>query len=71
MFAALLSTIEHATHPLKELAPQALALDRMLDMADARNRKAGHAGGDKISKDEAMEYADFVIEWVQIFKGWY
>lgn len=71
MFAALLSTIEHATHPLKDLAPQALALHRILDMADARNRKAGHAGGDKISKDEAMEYADFVIEWVQIFKGWY
>lgn len=71
MFAALLSTIEHATHPLKDLAPQALALDRILDMADARNRKAGHAGGDKISKDEAMEYADFVIEWVQIFKDWY
>lgn len=71
MFAALLSTIEHATHPLKDLAPQALALDRILDMADARNRKAGHAGGDKISKDEAMEYADFVIEWVQIFEGWY
>ena len=71
MFAALLSTIEHATHPLKDLAPQALALDRILDMADARNRKAGHAGGDKISKDEAMEYADFVIEWIEIFKGWY
>ena len=71
MFAALLSTIEHATHPLKDLAPQVLALDRILDMADARNRKAGHAGGDKISKDEAVEYADFVIEWVQIFKGWY
>jgi len=71
MFAALLSTIEHTTHPLKDLAPQALALDRILDMADARNRKAGHAGGDKINKDEAMEYADFVIEWVQIFKGWY
>ena len=71
MFAALLSTIEHATHPLKELAPQALALDRILDMADARNRKAGHAGGDKISKDEAVEYADFVIEWTGNFREWY
>ena len=71
MFAALLSTIEHATHPLKELPPQALDLDRILDMADARNRKAGHAGGEKISKEDAMEYADFVVEWVQIFKGWY
>lgn len=71
MFAALLSTIEHSTHPLKDISPRSLALDRMLDMADARNRKAGHAGDDKISKDEAMEYADFVVEWVQIFKGWY
>jgi hypothetical protein len=71
MFATLLSTIEHATHPLKDLAPQAIALDRILDMADARNRKAGHAGGDKISKDEAMEYANFVVGWVQIFKDWY
>lgn len=71
MFAALLSTIEHPTHPLKDMSPQSLALDRMLDMADARNRKAGHAGSDKISKDEAIKYADFVIEWVQIFKDWY
>lgn len=71
MFAALLSTIEHPAHPLKEIFHQTLALDRILDMADARNRKAGHAGGDKISKDEAMGYADFIVEWVQIFKGWY
>lgn len=71
MFAALLSTIEHTTHPLKDLVPQALALDRILDMADARNRKAGHAGGDKISKDEAMEYADFVIQWTGNFREWY
>lgn len=71
MFAALLSTIEHSTHPLKDISPQTLALDRMLDMADARNRKAGHAGGEKISKDDAMEYANFVVEWVEIFKGWY
>lgn len=71
MFASLLSTIEHATHPLKDLAPQALALDRILDMADARNRKAGHAGGDKISKDEAMEYACFVIQWTGNFREWY
>jgi hypothetical protein len=71
MFAALLSTIEHSFHPLKEISLQALALDRVLDMADARNRKAGHAGGDAIGKDEAMEYADFIVEWVQLFKEWY
>lgn len=71
MFAALLSTIEHATHPLKDLDSEVLALDRILDMADARNRKAGHAGGDKISKDEAMEHADFVVKWTEKFREWY
>lgn len=71
MFAALLSTIEHTTHPLKDLAPQDLALDRILDMADAPNRKAGHAGGEKISKEEAMKYAEFVIAWTENFMEWY
>jgi hypothetical protein len=71
MFAALLSTVEHTTHPLKDISAQSLALDRILDMADARNRKAGHAGGERISKDDAMAYANFVIEWVKIFKDWY
>ena len=71
IFASLVSTIEHTTHPLRDISAQTLALDRILDMADARNRKAGHAANDKISKDEAMEYAELVIEWIQIFKGWY
>ena len=71
MFAALLSTVEHATHPLRELSGDTLALDRILDMTDARNRKAGHAGGERITKEDAMAFADFVVQWVQIFKGWY
>lgn len=71
IFAALLSTVEHTSHPVKDIPPETLALGRLLDMADARNRKAGHAGGGKVSKDEAMGYADFVVEWVQIFKDWY
>ena len=48
-----------------------LQLARLLDMADARNKKAGHSGSERIDREEAMEHADFVIEWVQIFKGWY
>jgi alpha-galactosidase/6-phospho-beta-glucosidase family protein len=40
-------------------------------MADARNKKAGHSGSERIDREEAMKHADFVIEWIQIFKGWY
>lgn len=71
MFAALLSTIEHSDHPFLKLSDDELRLTRLLDMADARNKKAGHSGSERIDREEAMEHADFVIEWVQIFKGWY
>ncbi|NGM87472.1 hypothetical protein G5B35_09145 [Parapusillimonas sp. SGNA-6] len=71
LFAALLATVDQVEHPFLKLPADALRLSRMLDMADARNKKAGHSGGERIDREDAMEYADFVIEWVQIFKDWY
>ena len=71
LFAGLLGTVDQASHPFLKLSADELQLARLLDMADARNKKAGHSGGERIDREEAMEHADFVIEWVQIFKGWY
>ncbi len=71
LFAGLLGTVDQVGHPLLKLSADELRLSRLLDMADARNKKAGHSGGERIDREEALEYADFVIEWVQIFKGWY
>jgi len=71
LFAGLLGTVDQVGHPFLNLSDDELRLSRLLDMADARNKKAGHSGGERIDREEAMEYADFVIEWVQIFKGWY
>jgi len=71
LFAALLATDDHGRHPFHSLSADVLRLKRMLDMADARNKKAGHSGADRIDKEEAMEYAKFVVEWVQIFKDRY
>lgn len=71
LFAGLLGTVDQAGHPFLKLSTDELRLSRLLDMADARNKKAGHSGDEKIDRKDAMEYADFVIEWVQIFKGWY
>jgi hypothetical protein len=70
-FAGLLGTVDQVGHPFLNLSADELRLSRLLDMADARNKKAGHSGGERIEREDAMEYADFVIEWVQIFKGWY
>lgn len=71
LFAALLATVDQGRHPFLSLSADELGLKRMLDMADARNKKAGHSGADRIDKEEAMEYAKFIVEWVQIFKDRY
>ena len=71
LFAGLLGTVDQVGHPFLNLSDDELQLSRLLDMADARNKKAGHSGGERIDREEAIKYADFVIEWVQIYKGWY
>ena len=71
LFAALLATVDKAGHPFHSLSAEDLRLSRLIDVADARNKKAGHSGADRIRKDEAMEYAEFVVEWVQLFREWY
>jgi len=63
--------VDQASHPFLKLSDDELQLTRLLDMADARNKKAGHSGSERIDREEAMKHADFVIEWIQIFKGWY
>jgi hypothetical protein len=71
LFAGLLGTVDQVDHPFLKLSADELRLSRLLDMADARNKKAGHSGGERIDREEAVEYADFIIDWVQIFKDWY
>jgi hypothetical protein len=71
LFAAILSTVDRRIHPLIDKTETDLQLARLLDLANARNKKSGHASLSKASKDEAIDFANFAIEWVQIFKGWY
>lgn len=71
LFASMLGTVDQVDHPFLKLSADELQLSRLLDMADARNKKAGHSGGERIEREVAMEYADFTIEWVQIFKDYY
>jgi len=71
LFASLLATVDKPEHPFHSLTADNLQLNRLIDMADARNKKAGHSGADRIQKDEAMEFAQLVVEWVQLFRGWY
>lgn len=71
LVAAMFATVEHADHPLKKLRKETLQIDGLLDMANDRNRKAGHASADKLSKEVAMRHADFLIEWANNFKEWY
>ncbi|MDO4231364.1 MAG: hypothetical protein Q4D19_04455 [Lautropia sp.] len=70
LYACLLATVDHDDHPMALIGANDLALTRLLDMADARNRGAGHAGAGTIRKDEALGYADFVVNWMELFKGY-
>ena len=42
-----------------------------MGMATARNRKTGHASLDKAEKEQALEFAEFAIGWVHMFREWY
>jgi len=69
LIAALFSTIEHTQHPFKYLAN--LPLNKLIEMTDLRNKTTAHAGTEKITKEQAMGYADFIVDWIKFFKGWY
>jgi hypothetical protein len=71
LFASLLATVDHRDHPFFSLNSDQLGLTRLLEMADTRNRKAGHSGAERVSKDDALKYAEFVVDWIQIFERWY
>lgn len=71
LFASLLATIDQEKHPFLSLSADELKLGQLLDMADARNKKAGHSGIERVDKENAIQYANFAIEWIQIFKAWY
>jgi hypothetical protein len=71
LFAAILSTVDRQGHPLVTIPDSDLQLGRLLDLATARNKKSSHASSRKAGKDEAIDFANFAIEWVKLFKDWY
>lgn len=71
VFANLLATVEWAAHPFKTISAEKLALAKLLDMTDARNKKVGHSGVQKITKDDALAYAEFLINWIKHFEDWF
>jgi hypothetical protein len=70
LFAAILGAVDRQIHPFINKDDSDLKFNRLLDLADLRN-KAAHASLSKASKDEALGFAEFAIEWVQSYKEWY
>lgn len=69
--AALLTTANHREHPLLRLSEREAGLGRLLELANARNRKGSHAGLQDATKGEALEHAETALGWVRAFKDWY
>lgn len=69
VFAALLTTMDRPEHPFRRLTTEALALERLLQLADLRN-KATHASGKEFDMTEVVQSAKFALNWTAQFKEW-
>lgn len=69
--AALLTTARHRSHPLLVLSGSEVNLGGLLELADTRNRQAGHAGSRDAVRQDALKHAETALNWVKIFKDWY
>jgi hypothetical protein len=69
MFAALVTTMHEPDHPFRRLTPEALALDRLIDLADLRN-KATHANDREFQMTEVVQAAKFALQWTSQLKEW-
>lgn len=69
LFAALLTTLNRPEHPFRHLAPEALALGRLLQLAKSRN-EATHASGKEFHMTEVVQAAKFALDWTAQLKEW-
>ena len=66
LVAALLSTHEHESHPLR-LAP-ITALDWTLI---GQRNKGGHATTFRLRRDPVLDFAEMALRWVALFNSHY
>ena len=71
LFAVLLSTGDHPTHPFNILAGSGIPIAEILDLADARNKGAGHANEGRVDEAQVRRYSSLAVNWVKIFNAWY
>lgn len=69
LFGALLSSADDPNHPFRKLAPENLALEQILRLADLRNQ-AAHASGKAFDKEEVVQLGEFALNWTLQFKEW-
>ncbi|MCP8687139.1 hypothetical protein [Marinobacterium sedimentorum] len=69
LFGALLSTLNDSSHPLRKIAPEKLALDQVLELADLRN-DAAHASGKDFEQGKVVQLGEFALNWTLLFKDW-
>jgi len=69
LFAALMTTLDVPDHPFRRLSAEALALDRLLRLANLRN-DANHASGRDFTVTEVVHDAQFALNWASQFGEW-
>ncbi|MDO4683249.1 MAG: hypothetical protein Q4B17_10750 [Lautropia sp.] len=69
IFANYLAASDHDRHPFRMKSRESLALDDLIDMVNLRNRTGAHAWNGSVDEDRIMKFSEFLIQWVQVFKG--
>lgn len=69
LFAALMTTLDVPEHPFRRVGTEALALDRLLRLANLRN-DANHASGRNFTVTEVAQEAQFALNWASQFGEW-
>ncbi len=76
LFAAAMGTLNHSGHPFKTLLPRELQLDRLLLLADLRNRSS-HAQSRftgreaaPLTYEETLDNIQYALGFTEFFKEW-
>ncbi|GFM49994.1 hypothetical protein PSCICE_12610 [Pseudomonas cichorii] len=76
LFAAAMGTLNHSGHPFKTLLPRDLQLDRLLLLADLRNRSS-HAQSRftgrevaPLTYEETLDNIQYALSFTEFFKEW-
>lgn len=68
--ACLFSAGRHRSHPFNSIPEDHLDLARLVLIPEKRNKQA-HASLDVVASEEAIEFCEFSLDWIKLFRSYF